>query len=479
MKKDEGQGSHRKIPLFDKIGYGVGNFSTGVAMQVIGAYLVFYCTAILDIPGSLVGIAVSISIIWDGITDPLMGYFSDITKSKRFGRRHLYILIGSIGMAVTNLFLWNISREFSTYSKFLIVLVVMLAIKTFMTIYITPYTALGAEMSKDYNERTSIQGIKTVFFLLGLGFVSVVGMYFFFKPTAEFPIGQLSPHAYRNMGYFTSAIIVVFGIMSFLLTKKYIPILNDSIIETENGKLKNLLSSFKGVLVNKTFIYIALSYMFINISSAFLSNIGLHVFTYTFNLSSGQIAYIVGAQFIVSILSQPIWMYASRKIDKKNSILLGLTLSIIASLIFIPMVFLRNMISGNTAYFMPFAILAGFGTGGLFTLPLSMVADVTDVDELETGKRSEGTYFGCLTLFYKLSQSITLFLIGMLLDVVKFDSSLLVQSENTVLILGLTLAIGPTISLLFAAWSIVPYKLNRSKLEAIQMRIKEKGIAEI
>ena len=139
--------SHRKIPLLDKIGYGSGNFSTGIATQVIGTYLVFYCTVILNIPGSLVGLAVSLSIIWDAITDPLMGYFSDITKSKLFGRRHQYILIGGIGLGISNYFLWNISSGLSDYLKFAIIFFLIIVIKTFSTIYVTPYTALGAELS--------------------------------------------------------------------------------------------------------------------------------------------------------------------------------------------------------------------------------------------------------------------------------------------------------------------------------------------
>ena len=117
--------SYRKIPLLDKIAYGSGNFSTGVANQVIGTYLVFYCTAILGIPGSFVGLAVSISIIWDAITDPLMGYFSDITHSKIFGRRHQYLLIGGIGLGLTNYFLWNISSGLSTYVKFTVIFILI------------------------------------------------------------------------------------------------------------------------------------------------------------------------------------------------------------------------------------------------------------------------------------------------------------------------------------------------------------------
>ena len=467
--------SHRIIPILDKIGYGSGNFSTGISNQVIGTYLVFYCTVILNIPGSLVGLAVSLSIIWDAITDPIMGYFSDMTKSKLFGRRHQYILIGGIGLGISNYLLWNIHSDLSDYLKFAIIFFLIIVIKTFSTIYVTPYTALGAELSNDYNERTSIQGIKTIFFLLGLAFVSVFGMFVFFRPTPEFPSGQLNPSSYSSMGIFSSILIIVFALLCFYTTKKYIPILNEHAEKgVSTANLKTLLGAFKEIFLNKSFRNVAFAYMFTNIATALVANTGLHVFTYTFSLSSQQIALIVGIQFLVSILSQPIWSLASKRLDKKPSMVLGIIICIFSSLLFLILVFMKDSISGNSLYFMPFAILAGFGTGGLFTLPLSMIADVIDLDELNTGKRAEGSYYGCLTLFYKLSQSITLLLIGFILDLVKFDAGLPLQAESTVIILGLMLSIGSGLSFIAALLSLKGYSLNRSKVEDIQKKIAEK-----
>jgi Na+/melibiose symporter-like transporter len=468
-----------KISISDKLGYGIGNFSVGVAIQVIGTFLMFYCTAILNIPGSLVGLAISISIAWDAITDPLMGYISDHTKSKIFGRRHLYLIIGCLGIGIGNLLLWNIPNTFSVMTKFIIIFIVIIAIKTFMTIFITPYTALGAELSNDYNERTSIQGIKTIFFLLGLVFVSVFLLYIFFQPSVEFPIGQLNPKAYSYMGIFSSIIIIIFAMLCFFFTKKYIPILRLAENQpVEKLGLGNLLTSFKGIIGDALFRSVALTYMFNNIASAMFSNIGLHVFTYTFTLSNQQIALMVGVQFAVSILSQPAWTLISKRIDKKPSIKLGLGLAIIASAYFFALVLFKNHILGNSLYFLPFAVLAGFGTGGLFTLPLSMIADVIDLEELQTGKRSEGTYYGCLTLFYKFSQSITLLLVGFILDIIKFNSSLPIQSEGTVTTLGLVLSIATTASFIAAFISIKKYSLNRFTVEDIQKQIAERNIAK-
>jgi Na+/melibiose symporter-like transporter len=204
--------------------------------------------------------------------------------------------------------------------------------------------------------------------------------------------------------------------------------------------------------------------MFNNIASALVANLGLHVFTYIFSLTSQKIAIILGVQFLTCILSQPIWSSISKKIDKKQSMLLGIVICIISSLIFVIMVIVKYYIRGNLIYFLPFAIIAGFGTGGLFTLPLSMVADVIDLDELNTGKRSEGSYYGCLTLLYKLSQSLTLFLIGFVLDFVKFDSS------N---ILGLLLGIGSAVCFTAALFSLLSYNLSSNKVAEIQKKISE------
>jgi Na+/melibiose symporter-like transporter len=122
-------------------------------------------------------------------------------------------------------------------------------------------------------------------------------------------------------------------------------------------------------------------------------------------------------------------------------------------------------------YFFPYATLAGFGTGALFTIPLSMVADTIDLDELKRGYRFEGFYFGSLTLYYKLSQAIAIFLIGVLLDFIRFDSSLVTQSEFTLTSLGMILAWGSILSFILAYLSLRMYPLNKANVIQIQADI--------
>ena len=460
------------IPIQDKINYGIGNLSVGIAMQVVGTYLVFFSTVILGIPGYLVGLAVGISVFWDAITDPLMGYASDITQLKRFGRRHLYLLIGSFGIAMTILVMWIIPTYLSTNMKFILLFIDIILFKSFITVYVTPYTALGAELSSDYHERTTIQSIKTIFFLLGLAFVSVAGLYLFFQPTIDYPHGQLNPDSYRNIGIISAILVVLSAQICYRSTKKYIAVLNRKQIDTKQaGNLKRFMDSLKSTIQNRAFRAVALCYMFTNLASAFLSNMGLHVFTYTFVLTSQQIAIILAVQFSVSILSQPVWMFITRRTDKKPAMYIGLLVSVLAGFIFVLLVLLKAQVSSQILYFMPYAIFAGFGTGALFTIPLSMVADTIDLDELERGQRFEGFYFGSLTLYFKLSQAIAIFMIGVLLDLIRFDSALAQQSEFTLTSLGLILALGSILSFGFAFLSIRLYPLHKDRVLQIQADI--------
>lgn len=458
------------IPLGSKMGYGVGNFGNGIIAQIISSYLVFYATAVKSVPGSLVGLAVSISVIWNAIIDPLMGYISDKTSLKHFGRRHLYLLIGTIGTAIFNYVLWIIGGNLPTFLKFLWILIDLLIIKTFTTIYATPYSALGAELSCDYNERTAIQGIKTIFYMCGIMVGIVMGMLFFFAPTLEFPIGQLNPDTYAGIGFTSSIVMVLTGAICFIATKKYIPHLpklTDGSTDVRVGMFK----SFRMAFSNKQFSLVVLGYLFTNMATAVVSTLGLHVFTYTFALSNKGMALVLGSLFLSGILSQPVWVLISQKMDKKPSILLGLGISFTGCVMLFILVLTRDVIAGNMLYILFPAIFIGFGTGGLFSIPLSMIADTIDLEELKTGVRPEGIYFGCQTLSYKLSQSVAIFLLGVLLDVIKFNSNIPVQPESTLTLLGCIMTLGSAAALIAAFISYLKYDLDRNKVRSVQQQI--------
>ena len=449
------------------IGYGSANFGYGFVTQMFASYFVFFATVILKIPGSIVGLMVSLSIVWDGISDPLMGYLSDQTKS-RFGNRHIYIIIGVLLAAFINVFLWN-QFQLAIGLKYLLVFTGVFLFKTSVTVFVTPYAALGAELSRDYNERSAIQGSKTIFFLLSLMCVTAVSMPVFFKPTLEYPLGQMNPDGYQNMAYTASIILVLTGFWSYYSTRRY-----KLHKVTSSMGLKKFVLSIKNSLKNQEFRYVFLGYLYTNIASAIIGVIGLHTFTYTFEMDSIKIAWVLGTQFVVCVLSQFLWLKIAKKIEKKRTVLLGLLISAIGCLLLFGFVMARELVIAEYRLLLIYAVTIGFGTSGLFSFPLSMVADTVDYQEKLTGTRQEGVFFGLLNFGYKISQSIAILILGFLLDLIRFDPLLTFQKNSTALHLGTVLSLGSLCTFLLAMKSYRHYTLNREKVEMIQAELEQR-----
>jgi Na+/melibiose symporter-like transporter len=273
------------------------------------------------------------------------------------------------------------------------------------------------------------------------------------------------------MGLATSIAVVIAAAVSFGPTLRYVPKIRERSLAFAHNRPSGFRESIARAFRNKPFRMVVFAYMFSNFASALLANMGLHVFTYTFGLGSGQIALVVGVQFLFAILSQPFWAAEARRVNKRAALVTGFAVAILGSLYFIALVALRAKVSGSVWAFMPFAVTVGSGIGALFTLPLSMVGDTIDLDEAEGGARIEGVHFGVLTLMYKIAQAVALLCIGILLDAAGFDADLPGQRNTTVLILGLFLGIGSLCSFLIATFQLRNYRLTEETVAECRRRI--------
>lgn len=454
----------------------MGNLAFAIPFQFITGFFYFYSTSVLKINPGLIGFIVSLSVIWDAVTDPVMGYISDCTALKKFGRRHLYLIVGAAGTAVSNYLLWTIQPFYNIWLKLLLTTAYLFLCKTFLTIYGTPYNALGAELSTDYNERTSIQAFKTTFFIIGFLFPTIAGMAIFFKGTTEYPVGQLNPAAYNNLGIFSSLVTLLFAGICYAATRKSIPLLPKP--PHEKGSVKGLYADMFAALKNPNFRSIVIGYLFINFTSALLSGIGLHVMTYTYRLDNYKMAFIFGGLFAVAVISQPIWTFLAAKKDKKKAVLLAILLGLIGSAGFLPTVFLRFNPDLNLVILMAVAIVLGFSTGGCLSIPYSMLADTIDQYELKTGERKEGVYYGTITFMYKFTQAIIVFILGIVLTAIGFNAELKEQPHFVAVCIGLILPLGALLAFSLAYVFFKKYELSRGKVEEIQklIRLKKEGL---
>lgn len=469
-----------QIPLVRKVGYGVGNITYSLPYQTVATFLIFYATAVLKIPASLAGLVVAISAVWDALTDPVMGYLSDNSESKRFGRRHQYILFGAAAISISSYLLWSINPAAGMMLKFWLLLILVITVKTALTVYVAPYNALGGELSTDYDERSSIQGHRALFYIAGMILAIAGSTMIFFRSTPQFDKGQLNPAAYPRMALTFSLVALVAAAISYLATRKYIPVLPQRSQEMRQTKMSvgSLYRELLGALKNHDFLMVAMMIFVIEVGFQLGIAIGIHVNTYTYRLSGPTIGLLAMIVLGTSIISQPLWVMLSRKFDKKGALMLGMVIGLLGFLGGPWTIVWWNLVPVDSPYLVQalaaFGFVAGLGNGAFMSLPYSMVADTVDVEEVKTGKRDEGVFFGMYTLAYKLGTSFSLLASGFVLKFIGFDANLNMQSAST----RFNLAMVPTYFLLvispLALYFLSKYSIDRVRFQEIQAHLRKK-----
>lgn len=434
-----------KISKKEKFYYGIGNLGYSTISSTLSNFIMFFGTSVMGVSGTLVGLAVSIGVFWDAISDPIVGYYSDNLNSS-LGKRHPFMLIGIFGMCAINLVIWLIPANAPEIIKFIWIFLSLIAVQTFCTFFATPHLALGLEMSSDPQEQTSIQCIRTIFQLIGMMLPTI--FMFIFMPSGEGVQGQLLASGYINTAYVSSLLCLIFGLMTFFGTLKR-QVCCPVKIKTKKESILSIFNDFFKILKKKRYRIIISGYSISLIASSILTASGMHMFTYCFHFDSKQISIAMGSLIISAILAQIFWSHVSKSIGKKQTLIRGLVIGIIGILVLWGLFTLRQLFSTNVLFILtlPSIFISGFGTGVLYSFPLSMFGDVMANDYEIQGTNKTGVYSGIMTLAFKLSNSLALVIIGIVLDLIKFSSDSPVQPLSVQTGLGLLVIVGTILSL--------------------------------
>ncbi len=440
--------------------YGFGGLSYSVISQTVANFFMFFATSVLGIRGTTVGIALAISTIWDGLSDTIVGYISDNFPLGKFGKRNGYMLIATIGMAVTNVFLWCVPMGLSEGMKFVWILVFLLILETFNTMFSTPYMALGNELATNEFDRTKVGATNTVFYLIGM-ITSSLLMLIFLPSTEEYPIGQLNPVGYTKIAIFTSAICLVAGLISSVLTisKPEFTKISSKPKLSISGLMRGFLAVFKDGRVSK----IIWGYVLTSVATVILCSVGLHFFTYSLFYTSGNITILLLTLLIGTILSQPLWVMLSKRGNKKNALVFGIIITILSVFAVILIYIFRIELYEISFWLMMVAIFfCGIGSGALYTLPTSIYGDI--VMGISRDGACNATYSSAMTFAGNMASSISGLIVGVMLDVIGFDASLKVQTLFTQSGLAVILFVGIEVSLMLSCLIFSRYSEKINKL---------------
>lgn len=415
-KTNTRSGRNRRIPVSQKVSYGVGSMTQNLGQHSIPNLVNFVLNIGLGVNPLLVGLAQFIPRIWDAFSDPLMGYISDNTRS-RWGRRRPYMLVGAIFMGLFFTGMWFLPKGWSEYAYFSYFLTMSLLFYTALTVFMVPWTAVGYEMTDDYHERTQVQAFANFF-----ANVSSLLMPWLFALT-QLSVFENQLQGAKVVGGLLGLTLVVTGIFPSIFCKE--GHWEDAARQEKIPLRKSLKQTFtNGIFVRLMLVVLLVGSAFFTIMTLTPYITIYYVMSGDTKLASVYIGWGGTAWVLSSILLVGPISWAASKFSKKRALMGAIGINLCGHL---SKIWCYNP-EHPWLVCVPPVLLAG-GFVGLWVLCASMTADICDLDELETGTRNEGMYGAVFGWFMKTGISVALLLGGLLLTLSGFDANL--ESEQT------------------------------------------------
>ena len=461
-----------RVPMVQKAAFGAGHLVNNLLPGALGIFMFFLLTA-FGMDPFLAGLLGGLPRIFDAITDPIMGFISDNTNT-RFGRRRPFIFVGAILSGVLFAVLWQLDPENSQTYNFWYFLILSLVYLIGNTIFSTPLIGLGYEMTSDYNERTRLMAFSQT-----LGQVAWMIVPWFWVLIANPNLFETQAIGVRRLSIIVGGVCIVLGILPGIFCRgidvSQIQNRKEISFSTLFSNLKELFAGIVQVSKNRPFMRLCgATFLIFNgfqmVASFSYFIIVFYMFNGDYGLAGNWPAWFSTiSAFITAFMVIPIISWLSTKYGKRQAFIISTVLSIVGYILkwwgFNP---------GNPwLIFMPIPLMA-FGVGGLFTLMMSMTADVCDLDELRNGMpRKEGTFGAIYWWMVKLGQAIALVLGGLVLKVVGFDQNAAMQTAETMINLRIADIVIPAVTAGLAIAVMWKYSLTEERA----LEIKEELVA--
>lgn len=464
-----------RISLLQKSAYAVGMLVNNLQAAALPAMVVILNLG-LGMSPVLVGIIGFAPRIFDALSDPMMGYISDKTKS-RWGRRRPYIFIGAVLAGIVFAAMWQLPAGHSESFYFWTFLTASILYFLTYTIYATPFVAFGFEMTPDYHERTRLQAFANT-----VGQLAWLGVPWFYAIMAS-DLFDDTVHGARVLALWVGGAICVLGVMPAIFCReKLASLAADAELADQLSDAKSFwghtVDFFQGIgtaLKCRPFVKLCSATFLVFNGYQLGASFSLYVIIYYVflgdNTQAGTLFGWFGSLTAVSTLVViPLTAWISTKIGKRETFLITISLSLVG--------YAMKWVGYNPEH--PYWLLAScpfvaFGTGSLFTLMGSMVADVCDYDELESKQRREGVFGAIYWWMVKVGMALAGLLTGVMLKMSGFDVKLATpQSEHTLLLLRIFDVGVPLASSALAIWIITTYEITEAKAYDIRAELERR-----
>ncbi len=469
--------SNRQVSIPAKIAYGLGHGLITMKVSLFSFFFLFYFSNIEGVPAWIVGMIAFAAVIFDAITDPLMGQISDNHQPRKWGRRHGFMLWSIIPTALVLYLLFAPPASLDDITLILWMVVFTFLARLGTTIYGVPYFALSAELSTDYNERTSITAFRELFnnlFNLVLFFLAFA---VFLPESAEFEDGMMNKAGYAPLACALATIAIILSFISTFGTRHKIPDL-PTMPENERTRWTQTFREIAGAARNQNFLFLAIGFSLLIILFGASSALSIYMGVYLWQFSQTAKFVVAIAPFMSLIPAILLATYIPKKIDKKPAVLLFSFIYMICNLL--PYLGYRMGVMPGSEDTNLLLIVAGFnafaysGLTATIVIASSMLADVADEIELETGRRQEGMIYAVYTFANKMTFAVGTLVASVALTILAFpeqaNPSDVPQSKiNGLADISMVMAIVIGLAAIFC---IMRYNLSRDRLGDIQGQLR-------
>ncbi len=420
----------KRLPVGTKLGYGVCDLGGNLYFTVVAFWLLNYFTDTVGISAGLTGIIIMIGKVWDAVTDPLVGFLSDRTKS-RWGRRRPYLLFGAVPLFGAMILMFTNPNIANARWEFVWGVGVFCLLSTVYTVVNIPYSSLTPELTKDFHEKTSLNGYRFGFAVLG----TLIGAGAALPIVAAFPTKDAG---FSVMGGIFGAVMMITALITFFSVRE--PAHDRQEVQT------GFLESYKHVLGNKPFRRILFTYAMHIVGVTVVSGILVYFFKYIIG-NEEQTTIALLFLLVSAMIFIPVSVMVSKRVGKKRTYLVGMA---IVAVVAVVTAFTGD--AGGTSYTFALMVIGGVGLSTTYAIPWSMMPDTIEWEYARSGKRNEGAYYGMWTFVSKIGQALAIAVTGFVLDVSRYVPDV-VQEPSA--ISGIRIIFGPVTAVAFVIGIII------------------------
>ena len=429
-----------KLPFRLKLIYGSGDLGTAIVAALKAFFLLFFLTDVAQLAPAAAGSIILLTKVWDAVNDPIVGWLSDRTRT-RWGRRRPWLLFGSLPFGLLFFMMWWVPPVDGA-AKYLYYLVVGILMDASYTVVNVPYVALTPELTRDYDERTSLNSFRAGFSVLGAVAAAVL------HPLI---VGQFDD---PRTGYMVSAAVwAVLATLPTLLVFFVTRERPESMEEPSGAEHMPLLQQVRVAFANRPYRFVITLYLFSWLALQLTAAVMAYYMTYYMG-RGGMLPAVLGAIQLSAFFFIFVWSALSRRLDKRRVYLIGASIWLVVQM----GLFLLTPDQANLL--IPLGILSGVGVATAYLIPWSMMPDVIEFDEWETGERREGIFYGFMVFLQKTGIAVAIWLVGMALGWAGYvtpSAALPTPAQPESALFAIRLFVGPVPALILACSLVVAY----------------------